>query len=195
MRALWFRIPFAPACPFQKRRHTRCGAEIGPRRSPGRRKLAADRTHAASRTRGHARRTHCSGSRLPRSNADSSRPSCVEMVQPTHHRKLDHLTTSGRLYRSRFRGVLVEGQMNAARVVVVRHVPTQQPSKVSPVHHDRMIHEFPPQRADHAFDVGRLPGWTKLLGPTGGRSGGGRTLNQSPPLHKRLYSCRRLTFW
>ncbi len=66
---------------------------------------------------GHARRTHCSGSRLPRSNADSSRPSCVEMVQPTNHWKLDHLAASGRLYRSRFRGVLVEGQMNAARVV------------------------------------------------------------------------------
>ena len=57
----------------------------------------------------HVRRTHCSGSRLPQCNADSSRPSCVEMVQPTHQRKLDYLAYLGCLDWARLGRVLAEG--------------------------------------------------------------------------------------
>jgi len=95
---------------------------------------------------------------LPSSSRPASTPlAACTVVQAAHDRQLDDFAALRRLHRTRLRRVLAKRQVRAARVVVLRHVPAQQPPKVSLVHHDRMVHEFPPHGPDHALHARRLP--------------------------------------
>ena len=80
------------------------------------------------------------------------------MVKSAYQRQLDNLAPAGRLDASRIRGVLAERQMRAARVVVLDKERSQQSSEMLLVHHDDVIEQLSPQRADHPLDERRLPG-------------------------------------
>ena len=70
------------------------------------------------------------------SSGGSSR---VAVVKPTEDRQLDHPPQLRRLHRTRLRRVLAEGQVRAARVVVLSNESPEQPSKVTLVQNDGVV--------------------------------------------------------
>jgi hypothetical protein len=55
------------------------------------------------------------------------------------------------------RGVLVQSEMRSTLVIIV-HEATEVVAKAAFTGDDHVIQAFPADRADHAFDVGALPG-------------------------------------
>ena len=78
----------------------------------------------------------------------------VETADFRHHDDGSDGCLSG---RSSIRRVLVEAEMRSASVVVEK-VRREDAPKMRLVHDDDVIETLPSNRADHAFDVGILPG-------------------------------------
>jgi hypothetical protein len=64
------------------------------------------------------------------------------MVQTADDWKLDDLAGLGRLHRTRLGRVLAEGQVRAARVVLLGDESPEQPSKVTLVQDDGVVEQL-----------------------------------------------------
>ena len=87
----------------------------------------------------------------------SGRSSLVPMVQAANFGERDNPADVRGMDRPWFRGVFVQSEMRSAPVIVV-HEATEVVAKASFTAHDHVIQAFTTDRADHAFDVGALPG-------------------------------------
>jgi hypothetical protein len=79
------------------------------------------------------------------------------MVQAANLCERNHPTGFRSLDRPWLRGVLVQSEMRSTVVVIV-HEATEVVAKAAFSEHDHVIQAFTADRADHAFDVGALPG-------------------------------------
>jgi hypothetical protein len=70
--------------------------------------------------------------------------------------RLDDPAAGGALHGSRFRGILVEGQVSPGAVVVAR-IRVQQATQVGLAEHDHAVEALAAQGPDVALDIGILP--------------------------------------
>jgi hypothetical protein len=64
------------------------------------------------------------------------------MMESADHRKLNDLPVVGWLYGSRFRGVLLQGQMRAG-TVIIGEVASKKLTQVILIHDDHMVEAVP----------------------------------------------------
>ena len=88
------------------------------------------------------------------------RSSLVAMVQPANLWERDDATCFRSLHRPWFRSVLVQSEMRAALVIIV-HEATEVVTETVFTGDDHVIEAFTADGADHALDVGALPGRTR----------------------------------
>ena len=87
----------------------------------------------------------------------SGRSSLVTMVQAANFGEREDPVDIRAMDRPWLRGVFVQSEMRSAPVIVVRET-TEVVAKPAFTAHDHVVQAFTTDRADHAFDVGALPG-------------------------------------
>ncbi len=83
-------------------------------------------------------------------------PAAVPVMEAADQGRLDDPAPGRALHRSRFRGVLVEGQVSPS-TVVVGEIRVQQATQVGLVEHHHVVKALAAQGPDEAFDIGVLP--------------------------------------
>ena len=91
----------------------------------------------------------------PRRPAGLRGPAGVAMMEAADW-CLDDATPVGRLHRSGFRGVLVEGQVSPGRMVVDK-IRVQDATQLRVVQHHHVVEALTAQGPDETFDIGILP--------------------------------------
>ena len=78
------------------------------------------------------------------------------MMEAADHGRLDDPALVQALYRSGFRGVLVQGEVGSG-TVVVDEITAQQATQVRLVEYDHVVETLPPEGTDETFHVRILP--------------------------------------